>query len=251
MRACRTTRRNPPPPRGQAGGSRGQQPERVRVETTLGEQTRREEVVHLHAALRRHVAHAARAAHELRVEGERRRRARAESADGNGLRARRCVVLAFLGAVTLATTWPSPGSARSLESVRFRGTIGICAHPNALPYSHKNGEPPGFQIELGRASLVPGNHRLGLVHRRPTGCSRQLYERRERAAIGMIVWSAAGQLTAGDCVPTLGAIKADNRGRHAGLPRPSPVRSLTLGQAPIGTDPGMISIPGRDLRRYR
>lgn len=44
-----------------------------------------------------------------------------------------------------------PAGARSLDSVRARGSLGLCAHPNALPFSSRRATPPGFQIELGRA----------------------------------------------------------------------------------------------------
>ncbi|MBV8591627.1 MAG: transporter substrate-binding domain-containing protein [Acetobacteraceae bacterium] len=43
-----------------------------------------------------------------------------------------------------------PASARSLEAIRSRGVLGLCAHPNSLPFASKKGDPPGFQIELGR-----------------------------------------------------------------------------------------------------
>jgi polar amino acid transport system substrate-binding protein len=42
-------------------------------------------------------------------------------------------------------------AARSLETIRSYGTIGLCAHPNSLPFASKAGDPPGFQIEMGRA----------------------------------------------------------------------------------------------------
>src|SRR5476649_295415 len=63
------------------------------------------------------------------------------------------VVLAaiLLGAKDLA--------ARSLETIRSLGTIGLCAHPNSLPFASKAGDPPGFQIELGRALAA----RLGVT----------------------------------------------------------------------------------------
>jgi len=44
-----------------------------------------------------------------------------------------------------------PAAARSLEAIKTRGTIALCAHPNALPYSSKAATPPGFQIELAGA----------------------------------------------------------------------------------------------------
>ena len=35
--------------------------------------------------------------------------------------------------------------------IRAQGTIGQCLHPNALPFSSRKGDPPGFQVELGEA----------------------------------------------------------------------------------------------------
>ena len=37
-----------------------------------------------------------------------------------------------------------------MRSVEF-GAIGLCAHPNSLPFASKAGNPPGFQVELGQA----------------------------------------------------------------------------------------------------
>jgi polar amino acid transport system substrate-binding protein len=39
--------------------------------------------------------------------------------------------------------------ARSLENIIARGTLTLCANPNALPFASKSGPLPGFQIELG------------------------------------------------------------------------------------------------------
>src|SRR5438128_8673809 len=55
--------------------------------------------------------------------------------------------LAFLATLDLT----APVAARSLDSIRSAGTLGLCAHPNSLPFASKAGDPPGFQIELGRA----------------------------------------------------------------------------------------------------
>ncbi len=41
--------------------------------------------------------------------------------------------------------------ARSLDIILAQGAIGQCAHPNALPFSSRKGDLPGFQIELGAA----------------------------------------------------------------------------------------------------
>jgi polar amino acid transport system substrate-binding protein len=54
------------------------------------------------------------------------------------------VVGALLGLTNVA-------HARSLDAIRESGMIGLCAHPNSLPFASKSGDPPGFQIELGNA----------------------------------------------------------------------------------------------------
>jgi polar amino acid transport system substrate-binding protein len=41
--------------------------------------------------------------------------------------------------------------ARSLDAIRNSGVLGLCAHPNSLPFASKAEDPPGFQIELGNA----------------------------------------------------------------------------------------------------
>lgn len=45
----------------------------------------------------------------------------------------------------------SVAQARSLDAIRNSGVLGLCAHPNSLPFANKAGDPPGFQIELGAA----------------------------------------------------------------------------------------------------
>jgi polar amino acid transport system substrate-binding protein len=44
-----------------------------------------------------------------------------------------------------------PAQARSLDAIRSAGALGLCAHPNSLPFASKAGDPPGFQVELGQA----------------------------------------------------------------------------------------------------
>src|SRR5215510_9715399 len=51
-----------------------------------------------------------------------------------------------------------PAQARSLTAIRESGTIGLCAHPNSLPFASKTAEPPGFQVELGQVLA----HELGV-----------------------------------------------------------------------------------------
>src|ERR1700751_4272634 len=45
----------------------------------------------------------------------------------------------------------SRAQARTLDAIRESGVLGLCAHPNSLPFASKAGDPPGFQIELGQA----------------------------------------------------------------------------------------------------
>jgi polar amino acid transport system substrate-binding protein len=65
-------------------------------------------------------------------------------------------ILLFIIAAVLGLV--DPAQARSLETVRSFGAIGLCAHPNSLPFASKAGDPPGFQVELGQALA----HELGV-----------------------------------------------------------------------------------------
>jgi len=56
----------------------------------------------------------------------------------------------WIAAIALASVIASADAA-PLESVRERGTFGICAHPDALPYSSQDRTTPGFQIEIAEA----------------------------------------------------------------------------------------------------
>ncbi|WP_448045588.1 substrate-binding periplasmic protein [Bradyrhizobium liaoningense] len=52
--------------------------------------------------------------------------------------------------VAAAIGLPGPAQARTLDAIRASGAIGLCAHPNSLPFARKTGEPSGFQVELGQ-----------------------------------------------------------------------------------------------------
>jgi len=52
-------------------------------------------------------------------------------------------LLVLLGAVN--------AMARSLEAIRQRGALTLCAHPNALPFASKRDADPGFQVEIAKA----------------------------------------------------------------------------------------------------
>ncbi len=56
-------------------------------------------------------------------------------------------MLALLAATGIGQT----ASARTLAAIRERGSISLCAHPNSLPFASRTAQPPGFQVELGRA----------------------------------------------------------------------------------------------------
>ena len=57
------------------------------------------------------------------------------------------VVMSSLAALLLA----APAAARTLAEVQARGTLSMCAHPDALPHASNKPDTPGFQIEIGRA----------------------------------------------------------------------------------------------------
>ena len=58
---------------------------------------------------------------------------------------------AILPLMVAAIALTSPAEARSLDAIRASGVLGLCAHPNSLPFASKAGDPPGFQVELGQA----------------------------------------------------------------------------------------------------
>jgi polar amino acid transport system substrate-binding protein len=53
--------------------------------------------------------------------------------------------------VVAAMALIGPAQARSLGMIHSTGVLGLCAHPNSLPFASKAGDPPGFQVELGQA----------------------------------------------------------------------------------------------------
>src|SRR5439155_4735740 len=57
----------------------------------------------------------------------------------------------ILPLIVAVTGLVGPCQARSLEAIRSAGVLGLCAHPNSLPFASKAGDPPGFQVELGQA----------------------------------------------------------------------------------------------------
>jgi ABC-type amino acid transport substrate-binding protein len=58
-------------------------------------------------------------------------------------------MLAAAALALAAVTFPAV--ARPLDSIKARGRLMLCANPNALPFSSKDGGRRGFEIELGEA----------------------------------------------------------------------------------------------------
>ena len=65
-------------------------------------------------------------------------------------------ILSLLAAAAIGLS--GQAEARSLDAIRESGALGLCAHPNSLPFASKAGDPPGFQVELGQALA----HELGV-----------------------------------------------------------------------------------------
>jgi polar amino acid transport system substrate-binding protein len=59
-------------------------------------------------------------------------------------------ILALAAAFAFAFA-AAPAAARTLEDVKSSGIIGLCAHPNALPFASKDGKRHGFQVDLAEA----------------------------------------------------------------------------------------------------
>jgi polar amino acid transport system substrate-binding protein len=51
-------------------------------------------------------------------------------------------------AAALALLFVTPAQPRSLQAIADRGTLTLCANPDALPWASKTGIMPGFQVEL-------------------------------------------------------------------------------------------------------
>lgn len=64
--------------------------------------------------------------------------------------ARTCACLGLV-ALAFAALSASEVQARTLAEIKGRGTIELCANPDALPYASEKAESHGFQVELARA----------------------------------------------------------------------------------------------------
>ncbi|MGA2125900.1 MAG: transporter substrate-binding domain-containing protein [Xanthobacteraceae bacterium] len=56
-----------------------------------------------------------------------------------------------LAAMALVAAAPCGALARPLDVIKARGSLMVCANPNALPFSSKKGDRRGFELELGEA----------------------------------------------------------------------------------------------------
>jgi polar amino acid transport system substrate-binding protein len=86
--------------------------------------------------------------------------------------------------VMLAAATASFAIARPLDWIRERGKLLVCANPNALPFSSKNGERRGFELELGEAlakelsmGLEVGWVRFICCASTATSCSTRSFDR--------------------------------------------------------------------------
>jgi polar amino acid transport system substrate-binding protein len=59
----------------------------------------------------------------------------------------RLIAAALILTVTLAV----PATARSLDQIKASGTVSVCLPANALPFSSRNDDPHGFQVEFADA----------------------------------------------------------------------------------------------------
>src|SRR5262245_2478717 len=59
--------------------------------------------------------------------------------------------IAWMAGVVALMAVALSADAAPLETVRERGTLGVCAHPDALPYSSQDRTTPGFQLEIAEA----------------------------------------------------------------------------------------------------
>jgi polar amino acid transport system substrate-binding protein len=57
----------------------------------------------------------------------------------------------FLTAALALALLPAPAGARSLEQIKSSGTLSACLPANAMPFSHRDGEPRGFQVDVANA----------------------------------------------------------------------------------------------------
>ena len=65
------------------------------------------------------------------------------------MRQRRLLLSGIVAATAMCWLFAPPAAlARSLDSIKARNALSVCAHPNALPFSSKNGERHGIEIEL-------------------------------------------------------------------------------------------------------
>jgi len=60
----------------------------------------------------------------------------------------RMVVMALAVGLSLPA---APCESASLSALRERGTLTVCAHPDALPFSSQDSALPGFQVEIAQA----------------------------------------------------------------------------------------------------
>ena len=65
------------------------------------------------------------------------------------MRQRRLLLSGIVAATAMCWLFAPPAAlARSLDSIKARNALSVCAHPNALPFSSKNGERHGIEVVM-------------------------------------------------------------------------------------------------------
>jgi polar amino acid transport system substrate-binding protein len=76
-------------------------------------------------------------------------------------------ISAWVAVVAAASLFAAAAHGRTLEEVKARGTIALCANPNALPYGREKPAQPGFQMMLSDGTVTQIYAKYGVEHRLP------------------------------------------------------------------------------------
>jgi polar amino acid transport system substrate-binding protein len=139
-------------------------------------------------------------------------------------------------------------TARSLEAIRERGALTLCAHPNALPFASKSDGDPGFQVEIAKAIAkqlgvsLEQHWVINSFQYRRADCDIVLDAIADRAALAEVglrmsrPYQRSGvalAVAAKSAIPSLADLKP---GQRVGVQVGS-VASMMLGKRGVGTSP--------------
>ena len=161
---------------------------------------------------------------------------------------RRCRLARYAASIGLLALATAAADARSLEVILERGTLKLCAHPNALPFASKTGPISGFQTELGEKIAQQIGVKLtrewvvNAIQYRRADCDLVLdaIVRKDVAPEGAIKLSRpyhrGGVVLAVRADSPASSLASLGAGQRVGVPVSSLV-SMTLGKAGIATSP--------------